>query len=465
MGNSNGRAKWLAQLVLAAAAMALGCSAEPCVLSLASPDGSWEVRVFIAGKAFNEHVRRVAISKDGRAVEELAGTHSTIRGRWVEAIGDDGALYLGIRGGHTMRLSDVFVYREGVVEYLGRPGGVPTTSRALEGAIHPGTWWSGWEREMRADLESGPAVGGLRFRIRPEHDVFGASEPARLELSLLNVGSEAVQIPPDALDQVWGFTILNCPGDQDDIKRRTEPGAWGPDQQRKHTLKPGETMRTTIDLKHHYNLPPGPYRLQATLNHNWRRRDPGATLGIETLLSNEFQFIIDAQDSTTVPARHGKHVNGLQLGLRADRDNVAMRADEAPSIPLVLAFESAQEGPLRLNTIGLSDLHLRFRVRSLGPDSTDSPPFRGFSVRSLPDATDEDVQKIWLGKPWKISAKKRPHLFAPVLARLRKPGQYAIRAVYSNTERLNKQCGMSSRACWTGLVASNEIVVTVQEAD
>ena len=143
----------------------VGCTQKPSA-SLASPQGTYEVRVFRAGTGHSSYVDRIVILRSGEPIEEIHVGHAVLPpggDRGPLAIADDGSLYIGRNsGGHIGRLMEVYVYRSGTVRSIGR---APWPDEMRGARLMDARCWQQWEERASRSTDTEyqgtaePAVG------------------------------------------------------------------------------------------------------------------------------------------------------------------------------------------------------------------------------------------------------------------------------------------------------------------
>ncbi|MBL8798152.1 MAG: hypothetical protein JNM56_29920, partial [Planctomycetia bacterium] len=329
------------------------------------------------------------------------------------------------------------------------------------------------------------AVDGLELmlsadRLETTLKAGGGVEPVKLKLTFTNVGSKPITLNTYSV-QAWGANgnFLRVVGpDGKELDRQAQPPAppAAPRAAQFPELQPGMTWQYTINFPtplFRLNAA-GEYRIRASYNGGEATTPhptPAFARGSWTgkLESNELVLRVKSAEN----AAAGQPVNGLQLTLTADQLETTMQADGKNAVPvkLSLVFTNVGDRPIKLDVYDLVWRHLRMDLT--GPDAESIGVTRQLVEWSKRAREARDYPTLQPQQRYEANAiitlpgqvaivdpQAAPGTYYQNFA-FRKPGAYRLLLTYACPQVDGNPLAKDS---WTGVVASNEVVLMVSPA-
>jgi RNA polymerase sigma factor (sigma-70 family) len=179
---------------------------------------------------------------------------------------------------------------------------------------------------------------------------------------------------------------------------------------------------------------------------------------------------VDAKkESPKKEADRGQTLNGLSLGLSADKTELAPGSDgKIEPLTLRLQFHNESNDTIRIKTDNLLPTwEGRVTLNVIGPDGKNVGPEEEPGAKPVEKPKTGFFHPLSAGKsklageckfpgPLPHGAEGKMHVYS-----LNKPGKYRVRASYTNIDQAPFSL---PGGVWTGTVTSNELVITVRPA-
>jgi RNA polymerase sigma factor (sigma-70 family) len=353
--------------------------------------------------------------------------------------------------------------------------------------------------DIKPQLPSGPEVNGLKLTLsadKTETDLKADgsdAEPVKLKLTFTNVSKKPIQLDTYDLtsSHFAALTILAPDGRPLHLERTAlvnrgisvppagyafptiQPGeSWSTQEHqviiparepRSEPLLFPATIYHRLGVRQEYVLNrPGEYRIKLTYINDAQNKPERTGSWSGTITSNEL----------TLKVRPAP-VNGLKLTLSADKTETVMKADgsNAEPVKLSLTLTNVSDKPITLDTYDFVWRHLQMRLN--GPDAESvgvsrkvvewekRAPVAGDFPTLQPKEQWTAAGRITLpGDVAIVDPKADPGTYYQQFT-FRKPGQYRVQLTYACKEVWDHPLVKDT---WVGVVASNELILTVKPA-